>query len=156
MQAMIQVRDAFDLARQFHQNLSEFYAGLAGQTERTRVKLLLDWLSRHEANLQTCLQRYEDDRSHDVLDTWMEYAPEASPFEGLDALTEQADLSVDAVADLAIKLDDALVTFYQDLVEHVESPEVRKLFETLLTMARHDEQDLKRRIEALWRPHGKH
>jgi rubrerythrin len=155
METMIQVRDVFDLARQFHQSMSEFYAGLAEQTDRTRVKLLLDWLCRHEANLQTSLERYESDRSHDVLDAWMEYAPDASPFEGLDALTIENELSVDAVAELALKLDDALVTFYQDLAEHSDAADVKKLFETLLTMARHDEQELKRRIDALWRPQAK-
>jgi len=155
MDAMIQVRDVFDLAREFHQNLSEFYAGLAGRTDRTRVKLLLDWLSRHEANLQTGLQRFEEDRTNDVLDAWMEYAPEESPFEGLDAVTIEGQLTVDEVAEMALRLDDALVTFYQDVAEHAEVPEVKRLFETLLTMARHDENDLKHRIDGLWRPHAK-
>jgi len=152
---MVQVRDVFGLARQFHQSLSEFFAGLAGRSDRTRVKLLLDWLSRHEANLQTCLQRFEEDRSNDVLDAWMEYATEESPFEGLDALTIEGPLSVDAVAELALRLDDALVTFYEDIAQHAESADVKKLFQTLLTMARSDEKELKARIDGLWRPHAK-
>jgi hypothetical protein len=156
MDAMIQVRDAFDLSREFHQDLSEFYAGLAGHAERMRVKLLLDWLSRHEANLQACLQRYEDDHANTVLNAWMKYAPDESPFEGLDNLALPGELTVDEVAGLALKLDAALITFYRDIADHADAADVRQLFDTLREMAESEEQDLKRRIDALWRPAAKH
>ena len=149
MPAFKQVRDVFDLSRRAHRHLSALYERLAHQADRQRVKLLLDYLSRHEANLQSCLQRCQQDLSAKLLDVWLQYVPEALPWAEVDALLATPDITVDQVTDLALRLDAALVEFYAELAENAESREVRELFENLRQMAVAEEVSLKRDADEL-------
>jgi len=146
MESFKQVRDIFALSRGFHRRLSEYYARLANHADRQRAKMLLDYLSRHEANLQSCLERYEADASNRLLDAWCQYVPEAFSFEHLGNCLTNPEITVDEVASLVLRLDDALIEFYRDLADNAESPEVRELFENLLQLAVSEEVTLKREV----------
>ena len=146
MESFKQVREIFDLSRGFHQRLSEYYGRLASQAERQRAKMLLDYLSRHEANLQSCLERYEAEASNRILGVWCQYVPEAFSFDHLNASLANPAITVDEVTSLVLRLDDALIEFYRDLADNAESAEVRELFESLLQLAVSEEVALKREV----------
>ncbi len=54
-------KDILDHARAFHRQLSSYYKKLGDKAERERVKMLLDYMSRHEAHLDESLKQYEEE-----------------------------------------------------------------------------------------------
>lgn len=139
-----QIRDIFSISRGFHDQLSLFYERLRDRTQRKRVRLLLDYLSRHETNLNRCLGQFADHTSSAVLDTWVQYVPDAEPFPHLETLRVAADMSTDDVVALALRLDDALIQFYEQLRDEAGSAEVREVFESMLRLEEVDEIALRR------------
>jgi rubrerythrin len=144
MDTFKQVRDVFAFSHRAHQQISEYYARLADQAERRRVEMLLDYLSRHEANQQACLQRYAADVSNALLNAWLQYVPETFPFADLPDTIAAPDMSVADVVEMALRLDDALIEFYGELAENADALEVRELFENLRQIEVSAEVSLKR------------
>ena len=71
MKRFKQTKDVLDYARTFHRQLSEYYDSLSKLAEKQRVKMLLDYLSRHEKHLDEILADYEEDASKKVMNTWL-------------------------------------------------------------------------------------
>jgi rubrerythrin len=139
-------KDVLDHVREFHQQLSEFYRDLIDKTDKERVRMLLDYLSRHEKHLEESMARYEAEVSERILKTWFQYPP---PKEILGicktlAVDEVEDLSVDGVIKLALELDDCLIDLYKEMIRGSESEEVREVFQSLLDMEKQEELELVR------------
>ena len=62
-----QVKDVLDYGKTVHADLRKFYESLNEQNEQAHVKMLLDYLSRHESHLEETLERFETGSQHDVL-----------------------------------------------------------------------------------------
>ena len=45
-------REVLDRIRKFHQMLSTYYNEVSQQTDQIRLRLLLDYMSRHEKNFE--------------------------------------------------------------------------------------------------------
>ena len=59
----VQVRDLLEQAARFHADLAAFYHRLPGEAGQQRVKLLLDYMSTHEANLKDSLDTFDEEAS---------------------------------------------------------------------------------------------
>ena len=75
-----QTHSVIDLAREFHEQVGEYYHRLADAAQQTRVRLLLDYMSQHEQRLASALADYEDLAPKAILNTWLQST------EGDDAL----------------------------------------------------------------------
>jgi hypothetical protein len=123
-----------DQVREFHGQLAEYYDGLSDEATRQRVKMLLDYMSSHEKNLQASLSAYEEGTPQVVLDTWVDcrYCEEVL------ATCEQTpitpELSVDGLTKVAMDVDLCLIRFYRAVVENAESHMVREIFKSMITM----------------------
>jgi rubrerythrin len=139
-------KDVLDHARDFHHHLSEYYSQLSDKAGRERVKMLLNYMSRHEKHLAESLSEYEHSVSSKILDTWFQFpAPkEALTTCRIVAVEENTELSVDGIVDLALQLDECLVQLYKSMIESSESEEVREVFTNLLQMEKHEEVELVR------------
>ena len=60
-------RELLDLVRDFHKQLSELYARMAEVATKEKVKMLLNYMSRHETQLEQCLARYEEHAAKSLL-----------------------------------------------------------------------------------------
>ena len=67
-----QAKEILEYAREFHNKVSEFYQQLADKAQSARIKLLLDYLVRHEKHLERSLKDFEDAVSSKALDTWFQ------------------------------------------------------------------------------------
>ncbi len=134
-------KDVIDHARDFHRQVSEFYDRLSVNTQKQRVKMLLEYMSRHESRLEKGLAEYEHEVSQKILNTWFQYPPPKDTIAiGIDLSIEgKEDLSVDEVIELALKIDDCLVGLYKSMVECSEFDEVKEVFNNLLEMEKHEE-----------------
>ena len=56
-------RDIIDYARGFHEKLNLYYQSLAEHTNKERLKLLLEYMARHEKHFEECLAEYEETAS---------------------------------------------------------------------------------------------
>ena len=139
-------KDVLDHAREFHGRVSDFYGRLSKKVHKERVKMLLEYLTRHEKHLEESLAQYEEGVSQKILNTWFLYPP---PKQILDtcqtvALEEKEDLVVDDVIKIALELDECLVQLYKIMVEHSEFEEVREVFANLLALEKRRELDFVR------------
>ncbi|MBW2186927.1 MAG: hypothetical protein JRG71_11200, partial [Deltaproteobacteria bacterium] len=129
-----QAKEIIDYARDFHCQVSDFYQQLSDKTQSSRVKLLLDYLIRHEIHLAKALEDFEQSVSSQALNTWYQYAQDQRTFEPLDAIKYSPTMSVDDVLKLGQTIDNCLIASYKGVADTASTPEVREIFENLLQM----------------------
>ncbi len=136
-----QVRDVLDYGIRLHGRLTEVYDRLQQQSDQTRVKMVLEYLSRHERNREQAMQRFEDGARKNILETWLQYAPSSNIEQLLSQCAgRRSDLNVDDVIKLAMCFDDALIAIYEETARESDDPRVRALFENLAEMETHEKQ----------------
>jgi len=144
MSTYMRVRDVLEAARRFHRQLKVFFGRLADRSDKERVRILLDYMSRHERNFEEGLNEYEAQGSGRLLDTWMQYGPDEDRLEvpSFDDLT--ADGAIDQVEKAALRFDDALAAFYADAAGRAQNEKVRQLFARLAEQHESDKADVRK------------
>ena len=137
-----EVRDIINQARLFHSHVSKLYCDLEFEPEKVRVKMLLEFMCRHERHLEKCLEKYEDDVSKSILETWIQYVPYNASSKCIDDVQIKPDMSVGNIITLALQLDDCLLNLYKDIKENTISDAVREFFTNLLEMEKQEEIEL--------------
>lgn len=127
-------RDLLQGAQQLHQKLSRYYQKVSKKTDKERIKMLLEYLSRHERRLADSVKKYTDGAADNVLQTWYQYAPRKNLDDLLKDIEITPDMPIDEVLRSVIAFDDALIALYQELAQHAGSPTVRDVFTNLLEM----------------------
>lgn len=145
MKTYQQVRDVIDHTRSFHSQLSSFYRSLEEQAENQRVKLLLNYLSGHESDMEDALKNYEEEVSKTILDDYLQYLPEKDDDQPpIEQASVKHDMSVSDVMSMALRYDDYLIRLYQDLSQRADQPKVKELFRSLLQMEEEARQQMAR------------
>jgi rubrerythrin len=137
-----QTRDILRHVAEFHEQLSNFYSQLENQTGKERVKMLLDYLSRHETHLAESIRAYGEDASRKVLNTWFRDPQEADAAQAIKRLQISPDLSIDEVVEMGLKLDNRLITAYRQMADTAESEDVRNVFQNLLALEEQEKHRL--------------
>jgi len=127
-------RDLLDQVRDFHKRLSDFYANRADIAKDQRAKMLLEYMSRHELNLEQCLEEYEDVGANEVLDTWFKFAPDIAEPECLDGVELKDDMTVHDIIMTAILFDNCLIEFFKEMAEKAVSEHLREFFDSLVQL----------------------
>jgi len=141
--------EVIERAREFHREVSERYAELADEAGRERVRMLLEYLSRHEQSLERTLADYEERAPGEVLDTWLQYVPEAETLERLEPLSRPTlgpDTDVGEIVNLGLEVADALIALYRDVARKAPSDEVREAFGNLVEMEQEEKRKLARNV----------
>jgi len=139
-----QTRDVLDHAVAFHSRLGKFYHRLSNHTEQQRLKLLLDYFSRHEKHLRRSLEDFEDETAEQLLNTWFDFTT-GSDLDKLPAKTEiDPNTTVDQVIHLAMELDDHLIALYREMASRADIPELKQLFESLLKLEEQEQHRMAR------------
>ena len=137
-----QTRDVLADAEAFHRQIGEYYHQVSGQSAKQRIKMLLDYLSRHEEQLADSLADYEQDASQAVMDTWFQSKHKMDICALLKDVRISPEMSVDDVVDVGLKVDECLIAVFRDLAENAPCEDVRNLFRNLLEL----EEEEKRRL----------
>lgn len=127
-------KDVLDHAREFHGYVGDYYRRLSEKNRKARVRMLLDYMSWHEKELEKALARYEEQVSEKVRNTWFQYPPPEGVVQVCMDMNfeEKENLTVDEVVDMALELDKCLLQLYEAMVERSEYEEVREVFKNLL------------------------
>ncbi|HYE33830.1 hypothetical protein [Methylocaldum sp.] len=143
-----QVKDVLDYGIQLHSELTELYDSLNQQNDQARVKMLLDYLSRHEKNREQAMQRFEDGSRKSILNFWLQYSPGSNVEQLLRDAAVRPDISVDDVIKIAMAFDNAMIEIYKGAATIVEDPHAKEVFTNLAEM---EEQEKHRFIrDAEW------
>lgn len=127
-------KEILDHARAYHHRLSEHYQQLQSDTDQERIRLLLDYLSRHERHMEETLVKYTEDASHKILDTWFSYAPDEHLLAACARLDLHPDMTVDDIVAAVVHYDNCLIDMFRDVEQTASIPEVREAFANLLVM----------------------
>jgi rubrerythrin len=128
------VKDVVEHARQLHKQIAGFYKQLSNRQHQERIKMLLDYLARHEANLEQMLANFDKDHSQKIWDEWFQFATDDTLSQTLQGAVVHADMTVDEIVTLALQLDDYFINLYQDMALHASSAAVKGVFENLLAV----------------------
>ena len=144
MRKLNQVKDVIEYSHEIHARLAKFYDDLNNQHQKARIKMLLDYLGRHERNLANCLAEYEQETAQELMDTWLEFTPTTNIDEKIKNLPLHADMTLQQLVDYALDLDNIVVELYRDALLHVELPELTELFQNLIEMENQEKKNMVR------------
>jgi len=148
MKTYKQTCDIIECVRSFHNQMSIFYERLHENDEKQKVKMLLDYLSRHEKHREETLTKYEKEASKKVMDTWFKYIPDNIPDNFIDNIIIKSPMSVDDIMHIALQLNNCLIELYKGLFRETEVNDVREVFTCLLERIKNDEKNLAKNV--LW------
>lgn len=138
-----QTRDALLHVERFHRLAEQLYGELLEQAE-PRVVMLLDYLRRHEAKQADNLRGVIGDLAPRVLNGWFKYSHDKDILLPLDTARRQPPKDFDEAFDVAFRLDEKLLEFYQEMIEQSPSAEAREIFINLLGREMKEKQKLMR------------
>jgi rubrerythrin len=143
-----QTRDILEHARQFHRQVSTFYDQLSCQTEKERIKMLLDYMSRHERNMAAALEAFEQSAPVHLLNACYKVGRKFQPCcEVVRDLDISSNMSVDDVIHMGMQFDDCLIAVYRDRAENAPDEKVRGIFQDLVELAEKEKRQLSRNAQ---------
>ncbi len=145
-----QTRDILEHARQFHRQVSEFYSQLRCQAEKERIKMLLDYMIRHEDNMVKALEDFERSAPKHLLGACFKVGRQFRPCcDVVRELNISADMSVDEVIQIGLEFNDCLIAVYKDRAENAPDEKVRGVFQNLVALAQKEQRLLSRDAQRL-------
>lgn len=139
-----QVRDILNEVAGFHHRLAALYRDTADHSSRERMRMLLYYLSRHEAHLEEALSGVEAAGRQAVLNHWVPLKTVEHLLADLQRLQLPPDLSPEELVERALFFDNLVVSFYRLLADQIPDEAVRQLFLNLLRLEQREEQALAR------------
>lgn len=143
-----QARDVIYHAEQFHLEICDRYRQLSEESDKARLKLLLDYLSDREKMLADALGEFTEEISQNILDTWFQFSGDADRLSWPDC-SLPPEISTDSVVNLSIRLADCFIRLYGTIVDQADSDDVRRVFRNLLEAEEHEKTVLVRNVQLL-------
>ena len=137
--APLRLIDVLRKAEVFHRDLSYYYQSHVAETQDEEIRLLLEYLSRHEAYLQHCLQEYERGASKGVLEAWFKISPNLRAFPRIEQFRFGNDMKREDLVQLGLDLDRFLISVYRELVGRAISTPLREALTDLIEMEHREE-----------------
>ena len=145
-----QVREFVDFGKHLHGKLKALFDELNEHAQLERVKMLLDYLSRHEENMEESLARFEKESRHGILEAWLEYSPGLDVNKVMCKFHLSENPSSDEIIQLALDFDDTLVNLYKEVVEKANDSKVKEVFKNLLQLEEKEKIQVARAAMMLW------
>lgn len=142
-----QAKDVVDYGIELHAQLRALYSDLSEHSGQARVKLLLDYLSRHERNRAEAMRRFEQEPHANGLDVWLQYAPTLEIEQMLKDCVIRPDMSVDDVVATALRFDGALIEIYKEAAREASDTNAKAMFDNLVEMEEKEQQRFVRDVE---------
>ena len=139
-----QTRDILVHVREYHARVSAYYHSLRDSASQQRVLLLVEYLSRRHTAINAHLAACEKTAAKDILDFWFQYSRDSSLLEYIDSFTIESAMTVDAVIQQVMDIEDRLISLYRDILDNDLSDHVREYFEMLLVLEEGEEQIMQR------------
>ena len=137
-------RDVLEHVKQFHQEIGNRYQRISGETDKKRLKMLLDYISEREQKLADAVSVFTERTSDKVLDTWFQYTSDDTPIQRLLDTDISADMSPDDLMRVTMQISEHFNALYRDIVAAADTDEVRTVFQNLLDEAQKQKEKVAR------------
>lgn len=129
------VKDILKRATDFHDMLIDFYSGINDSTSKANVKLLVDYMARHEKVLKEHLSQVTVEQEKKMLtEVRVKYEPEFATCRCFENLKINKDSGVDDIIDAGLTLNQCLINLYHHMTEVAPTKEIEMLFSSLEVM----------------------
>ena len=145
-----QVREFVDFGKHLHGKLKELYDDLNEHAQLERVKMLLDFLSRHEQHMEESLARFEKESRRGILEAWLEYSPGLDVESAMNKFHLTENPTSDEIIQIALDFDDTLVNLYKEVAEKVNDSKTKEVFKNLLQLEEKEKIQVARAAMMLW------
>ena len=126
--------DLFDFARDFHQKMAAYYEQMQKEATHEEPRLLLQYLTEHEAHLAQNIREYEQEVPDKVRERWFRFTDEDLTSEALADAKFRPDMTADEVLGMALKVDGSLIKLFKQMRENLQSEEVQDAIDSLVQM----------------------
>ncbi len=142
--AIVTVADVLKHAEAFEQMLAEYYSDLSEHAVREGVRLLTDYMSRHQARIAAALDKLSPQQILRIGNTPLRYEPQAADCRCFEGVELAADATAAQVLDVAVRFDECFVNLYRQVVQQPVDEEIKEIFESLIRAEQNDEIRLKK------------
>ena len=132
--AAIQMTDLLRQCQRFHHRLADHYEELEHTVHRDDVRMMLDFMARHERHIEQCIALYQRTAEPGVTHAWIKVAPDDTLKHLLHEGTDDPDMHVEDVIEMAMHFDNALIRTYRQLASSTQNSKLREALESLLDM----------------------
>lgn len=144
-----QVKEFLDYGRSLHGEIRAYYDSLNEHTDKERLKMLLDYLSRHEHRMEESLRRFEQISRQEILAVWLEHVPRMDVQEIIDQCAFSKEMSLEDIISIAIRFDDAQVNLYREVANRTEDARVKTVFNNIVSMEENEKNQMLRNASML-------
>lgn len=128
------VGDILERIRNYHSRIRHAYQSLAGAHDDERLRILLEYMGRHENYFERSLGRYGAQEIDTIKQTYLQYVPDDQIKRSLEETELDPSMEPDEIVRRSIEFDRGLVTFYRGLATTQAPPRVRELFESMIKL----------------------
>ena len=129
-----QVRDVLEYGKFLHAEMKALAERIEDQQQSAHLKLLLEYLKRHEDELASSLDKFEEEIRKNILDVWLPYPPDPRIEKKLQAIEIRSDMSVEEVTKLVMAFEDALIELYKEALNEIDDPNVQEVLQNLVAL----------------------
>ncbi len=129
-----QVRDVLEHGKFLHAEMKALADRIEDQAQSAHLKLLLDYLKRHEDELASSLEKFEEETRKSILDVWLPYPPDPRIEKRLQAIEIHPNMSLEEVTRLVMEFEDALIELYKEALNEIEDPNVQEVLQNLVAL----------------------
>ncbi|MBT3202351.1 MAG: hypothetical protein HN350_20820 [Phycisphaerales bacterium] len=130
----VQVKDLLERVVKFHGMLREFYSRIDSESRKESVKLLVNYMARHEKILAERLEKITTQQQQELDEEWWTSVPVLAQKVCLQEYDIDQDSSIDDVIDAGLKLNQCLISYYSQLADISPSDELTEFFTVLEQM----------------------
>ena len=123
-----QVKDILQRAIDFHSMLIDFYKKINDITQTDSVKLLVNYMARHEKYLQEITSQISAEQEKQIAGEWFKYESEFATRDCFCALKIDKDSGVDDVIDAGLELNQCLINLFHHVAGVAPTQEIKTLF----------------------------
>lgn len=137
-----QVKDVFQRVKDFRRELRDHLEASQLEMDDERLSWLVEHMDRHERFIDGSLDRYEEKASEGILETWLQYVPDAPIREAFEETRLEPGTDEKEVFERIQKWDQALLEMYRQLAGMSGAPRVQELFQSLLEMEEAKQEEI--------------
>ena len=127
-------KDIIIHSKKFHKLLAEYYHHQVITLDKSRLKILLEYLEERENNLKNTFSEIELTTSTKILNSWFSNSECHEKFGELWVLIESGVLSTDGVIEQFLEIDDCLIRLYKSFAESAQITSVKEFFNNLVKL----------------------
>lgn len=129
-----QVRDVLDYGKFLHAEMKALAQRIEDQEQSARIRLLLDYLRRHEDELAASLEKFEKETQEHILNLWLPYPPDPKIEKKLRAIKLHPHMTVEEIAKIVLDFEDALIELYKESLNEIDDIHVQEILQNLVQL----------------------